>query len=94
MHTTIPLDHQALRSISQSGDRPDTHGTYSLSNSYSQNARHHAINGIQSDKKNKLGDLNNSSRSPHVVHNKRPDEVENKVVKLKKKTMQYPRGTT
>jgi transposase len=94
MQTTTPLDYQELRSISpQAARQAILQILKANSGKVAPTARMLNITRATVYKamaKKEAGDLDDSSRSPKVVHNKTPDEVEEKVVKLKRKTNYGP----
>jgi transposase len=94
MQTTTPLDYQELRSISPQAARQATLQILKANKGkVAQTAR--MLNTTRSTvykamAKRQAGDLDDASRSPGLVHNKTPDEIEQKIVALKKKTNYGP----
>jgi len=94
MQTTTPLDYRELRSISPKAARQAILQILKAGEgNVSQTARTLGVTRVTVYKaleKKEAGDLDDSSRSPKVVHNKTSDEIEKKVVDLKRKTNYGP----
>lgn len=94
MQITTPLDYQELRTISPKAARQAiiqilkaNKGKIAPTAKVFNVTRTTIYKAIA---KKEAGDLDDCSRSPHLVHNKTPEQVETKVVKLKKKTNYGP----
>ncbi len=94
MNTTTPLDFQELRSISPKAARQ------AILQILKANSGRVAVTArmlnitlatvYKAIRKKELGELDDSSRSPHVIYNKTADDIQEKVVGLKKKTNYGP----
>lgn len=90
MQTTTPLDYQELRSISPKAARQAI--LQILKANKGKVAPTAKVFGVtratiyKAIHKKQDGNLDDNSRSPHIVHNKTADAVEAKIVQLKKKT--------
>lgn len=94
MHTTTPLDYQELRSISPQAARQAILQILKANKGrVAPTARVFNITRATVYKaiaKRAVGELDDSSRSPKIIHNKTPKEIETKVIALKKKTHYGP----
>ena len=94
MRITTPLDYQELRSISPKAARQAILQILKANDGkVSATARMLGITRrtvYKALKKRNAGNLDDSSRAPKVVHNKTPQEIEEKVVLLKQKTNYGP----
>ena len=94
MQTTTPLDYQELRRISPKAARQAILQILKSNNGkVSATARMLGITRrtvYKALSKKNAGNLDDTSRAPKVVHNKTPEAIEEKVIKLKKKTNYGP----
>jgi transposase-like protein len=94
MQTTTPLDYRELRSISPKAARQAILQILKANQgNVSQTARMLGITRrtvYKALEKKKTGNLDDGSRAPRVIHNKTAQEIEEKVVMLKKKTNYGP----
>ena len=94
MRNTTPLDYQELRNISPKAARQAILQILKSNNGkISETARMLGVTRKTVYKalaKRECGNLDDSSRSPKVVHNKTPNEIEEKVILLKRKTHYGP----
>jgi len=94
MQITTPLDYQELRSISPKAARLAILQILKANNGkVSATARMLGITRrtiYKALSKKNAGNLDDTSRAPKVVHNKTPEAIEEKVIKLKKKTNYGP----
>ena len=94
MQITTPLDYQELRGISPKAARQAILQILKANNGkVSATARMLGITRktvYKAISKKNAGDLDDTSRAPKVVHNKTPEDLEEKVIKLKKKTNYGP----
>jgi len=94
MQNTTPLDYQELRSISPKAARQAILQILKANDGkVSETARMLGVTRRTVYKalmKRNAGNLDDASRAPKVVHNKTPQEIEEKVLLLKKKTNYGP----
>lgn len=94
MQITTPLDYQELRSISPKAARQAILQIYKANHEkVSATARMLGITRrtvYKALSKRIAGNLDDTSRAPKVVHNKTPEAIAEKVIKLKKKTNYGP----
>jgi len=94
MKTTTPLDYQELRSISPKAARQAILQILKANDGNVSNTA--KVLGVtrptvyKAMRKKEAGDLEDTSRAPHSVHNKTSEEIEKKVVALKRKTNYGP----